>query len=348
MDYAGCDIEQTRALALCETVLRSLGAPHAHAKAQSELLVEADLRGRPSHGLQRLPTLAARINNGVLDPSAEPQLSEHTSSYTTVDGNHGFGPVAAYAALANLTAKAASSGIALAAVRNASHIGMLAPYVESIATAGQIALALTTSEALVHPLGGRTALLGTNPIGIGIPAGETPFVLDMSTAAISAGEIIAHQQRNTPLPAGRAIDKAGNPTTDPTDARGGAISPFGGAKGYGLGLAIELLVALLSATALGTEVTGTLDADRPATKGDIFIVIDPRVSGQDSDTAHLHAYLQTLRSSPVAPGINHVRIPGERMRQERASRQKNGIRYPQQLWQQLLDLERDPRVTDAR
>src|SRR5262249_34134003 len=150
------------------------------------------------------------------------------------------------------------------AIRRSSHLGMLAPYVERIIAAGHIGLMLTTSEALVHPAGGRTALIGTNPIAIGIPAEPVPFVLDMSTASISAGEIMARAHTGTELPLGRAVDADGAPTTDPHRAREGSISPFGGGKGYGLALAFELLVAWATQTALGTDVRGTLDVDQLA------------------------------------------------------------------------------------
>jgi LDH2 family malate/lactate/ureidoglycolate dehydrogenase len=335
------EIPASGAGALCERVLRAAGAPPSHAKVQTHLLIEADLRGRPSHGLQRLPTLVARIRNGVLAPGADPRLRWHTDVVVGVDGAGGFGPVAAFAATEAVAARARDKGVALAAVRNSSHVGMLAPYVESLAEQDVVGIALTTSEALVHPSGGRTALLGTNPIGVGVPSTAGAFVLDMSTAAISAGEIIAHEQRDIQLPSGRAVDAEGLPTTDPTRARTGAISPFGGAKGYGLGLAIELIVALLTRTALGAEVTGTLDVELPATKGDVFLAIDPAVLGGDSHVAYLDSYLAILRGAPTAPGVERVRIPGERMREERAVRAAAGIRYPQALWQELLALDRE-------
>lgn len=340
-EFVGCDAEVSRATDLCEHVLRAVGAPPAYATTQTRQLVEADLCGRASHGLQRLPTLVARVRNGVLAPAADPGLRWHTDVALSVDGGSGFGPVAAFAAIGALAPRARTHGIALAAVRNSSHIGMLAPYVESLAEGGFVGVALTTSEALVHPVGGRTALLGTNPIGVGVPAAGGPFVLDMSTAAISAGEIIAHEQRNTPLPPGRAIDSKGAPTTDPTEAKAGAISPFGGAKGYGLALAFELLVALLTGTALGTDVAGTLDTDLPTSKGDVFVAIDPSVFGPDSPSEHVDAYLTTLRSASTAPGVEQVRIPGDRTREQRDTRIRRGLQYPEQLWHELLALERE-------
>ncbi|MBS1878026.1 MAG: Ldh family oxidoreductase [Actinobacteria bacterium] len=329
-----------------EAILAKHGVGRSAAALQTSHLVEGDLRGRPSHGMQRLPTLIERIESGVLDPEAELQTSWTSDAFLAIDGHDGFGTVAIEAAIELLSDRAGRTGVAMAGVRRASHIGMLAPYLERICERGMVGIVMTTSEALVHPTGGRTALLGTNPIGVGVPADPEPFVLDMSTGSISAGEVIASAQRGESLPPGRCIDAAGNPTTVPERAQDGAISPFGGGKGYGLSLAIELLVALLSRTALGVEVRGTLDGHHPVTKGDAVIVIDPAVVGAPSPASYLSAYLEELRVAPTAPGYDSVLIPGDRMRSERERRLRAGIPLPAALWQELLRL-RDEKMAGA-
>ena len=320
---------------LCRAVLETAGAPQANADAQTRQLIAGDLAGRPSHGLQRLPTLIERIRNGVLDPAAEPAVSVRGAALD-VDGRGGFGPVALWAAVEAAIPMARAYGVAVASVRNSGHIGMLAPYVESIARRHLIGLLLTTSEALVHPAGGSAALVGTNPIGIGVPADPEPFVLDMSTAAISAGEIMAHAERGEALPPGRAVAADGVPTTDPKAALVGAISPFGGFKGYALGLGFELLVAALTGTAMGRDVHGTLDVTEPATKGDVLIV----ASGDRdaADAAAITRYLDELRASPTAPGVERVLVPGDRLRAESHRRRSDGVVYPSETWQRLSQL----------
>ncbi len=333
-------IDPVAATVISDRILRKHGTPPKHAALQAQLLVEADLRGRPSHGLQRLPLLVSRIERGLLVADAEPTVSWTSDAFARVDGHDGFGVVAARAAVRALAERSARTGVALAAIRASSHIGMLAPYLEDICKRGLVGIVLTTSEALVHPTGGREALIGTNPIGIGVPAGDDPFLLDMATSAISAGEIIAHGDRGMELPAGRAVDADGAPTVDPMRAREGAISPFGGAKGYGLGLAIELVVALLSDTALGRDVLGTLDAEHRATKGDVICVIDPVAAGIEQGARRLADYLDHLRASPTAPGVDRVLVPGDRMRSERTRRMEHGLTYPTALWDALETLDR--------
>lgn len=330
-------VSYSQELELVECVLSGLGASREETAAQSKLLLEADLRGRPSHGLQRLPTIAARVRNGLLRPGAPVTAQWRTDVFLDVDGGHGFGPYVAFETLGQLEERARAFGLAMGGIRCASHLGMLAPYLELATDRGLIAVVLTTSEALVHPAGGAVALLGTNPIGVGIPAGaQEPFILDMSTGAISMGEVIVHAQAGNALPLGVAVDGDGQPTTDASRAREGALAPFGGHKGYGLGLAFELLVSVLTGTALGNEILGTLDHDHPVTKGDLFLMLDPRVVG--CSTAEIGAYLDILRSSTPAVRSQPVRVPGDRSRSERARRMQDGIELSEALWQQVLAL----------
>jgi L-2-hydroxycarboxylate dehydrogenase (NAD+) len=192
----------------------------------------------------------------------------------------------------------------------------------------------------VHPHGGRTALIGTNPIGIGVPTGDgEPFILDMATGAISMGAVIAAAYRGDSIPVGVAVDAAGAPTTDPRAAQAGAISPIGGPKGYGLGLGIELLVGLLSGTALGTDVRGTLDAEHPVTKGDMFLIVDPSVLGAADLSARAAAFLAQIRRSPPAANTAlPVTTPGQRSRRTRRLRLTDGYDIPLGVWERALAL----------
>ncbi|MEN3280545.1 MAG: hypothetical protein V7607_1685 [Solirubrobacteraceae bacterium] len=323
---------------LATTVLRAHGAGQEEADVQARVLVEADLRDRHSHGIQRLPTLVGRMRNGLLQPMVEPELRWVSDAFLAVDGGFGFGPATAMQAIAALLERAARTGVALAAVRRSSHLGMLAPYAERIADDRCVGIVLTTSEALVHPWGGRLPLVGTNPIAVAVPTAGDPFILDMSTSAISMGQVLAFDQRGLELPEGAAVDADGLPTRDAGRARAGALSPFGGAKGYALGLAVELLVAGLTTTALGADVAGTLDVEHAVTKGDVVIVVDPRAAGVEGLEARVEAFLDELRSSPPAAGGDGVAIPGDRAREVRAMRLASGIPLPRALWEQLTAL----------
>jgi L-2-hydroxycarboxylate dehydrogenase (NAD+) len=331
-------IDAAQERALIEDVLGRLGATREEASDQATALVEGDLRGRPSHGVQRLPVIAQRIRRGLIRPGASHEATWTAEATLRVDGGFGFGAHVARHAAEMISERAARTGVAAATIRNASHLGMLAIYVEPLAANGLVAVAFTTSEALVHPWGGRVALVGTNPVAIALPADGEPFVMDMATGAISKGEVISRSHRGQKLPPGSAVDAEGNPTVDPAAADGGAISPFGGAKGFALGLAIELLVAALTETALGERVRGTLDVTDPVTKGDVLLVFDPVAAGVRPFGERLGEYLRELRASPPAPGAESVTIPGDRTRAERRRRLTKGIPLPALLWRELVAL----------
>lgn len=328
--------EQERELIL--SVLEALEVAPDRADIQAKLLLEADLRGHPSHGLQRLPTIAARIEHGVTVPDASPTWEWRGQAGAIVDGHHGLGPVVATTAVELATQGARDAAASVVAVRNANHIGILSPYLETMARDGLIGIASTTSEPLVHPWGGVKPVLGTNPIGVALPAQPEPFVLDMATSAVSMGKVLAHRAAGRSLPQGLAVDSAGEPTTDPDGAIEGAISPFGGAKGYALGLALELLVGCLSDTALGEEVVGTLDTTELCNKGDLFIAIDTAKMGVGDTAARAGEFLNQLRSAPAAPG-DRIRIPGERARAERERRAREGIEHSEMTWSEVVALQ---------
>ncbi|MCS0505017.1 Ldh family oxidoreductase [Ancylobacter mangrovi] len=316
---------------VCIAALARHGVSAANAGIQAELLVQAELMGHPSHGLQRLPRIIERIGNGVIDPVATGAHDWQTPSLLDVDGQMGLGPVVLVQALEEAARRTPETGVVLGAIHNSNHIGMLSWYVRHFAERGFVSIIVTTSEALVHPLGGRRAMIGTNPLAIGVPATPDPFVLDMASGLVSMGKIHDYAARGEPIPDNWALDAEGNPTTDAAAAKGGAIAPFGGGKGYGLGLGIELLVGALTGCALGTDVKGTLDSDKVCNKGDLFILIDPaHVRGTG-----ISAYLDEIRHiAPIDPAAP-VLVPGDRAVRVRAERTAKGIPVNPDVWRQI-------------
>lgn len=319
-----------------EDILVQYGAPDEYARIQAELLLEAELRGIPSHGLQRLPLILSRMTKGLIQPAKSGSGQWMRQAFLAVDGERGFGPVVMLEAMGAMKSAVACSGLAIAAISNSNHIGMLAYYAEAAAKSGLIGIITSTSEALVHPYGGTQAMLGTNPIAIGIPTGEEPFVLDLATSIVSMGRVNHHALRNAPIPLGWAVDADGNSTTNAQAAREGALAPFGGAKGYGLGLAFEFLVATLAGSSFAPQVRGTLDDANPANKGDLIILIDPKAGA--GKTAYLREYLEQLRSSRSDDPAHPVAIPGEGSRARRTEMLAAGIEIPQRLMDTLKTL----------
>jgi len=327
-------VNELRSLAL--EALSRAGVPDAHAKIQADLLIEGELRGLPSHGLLRLRRVIERIQAGLSAPGAKGAHSWAARNYLNVDGERGLGPVIAMEALDAIISRAREDGIAIAAIHNANHLGALAYYVEYAARQDITCIGLTISEALVHPYGGRKALIGTNPIAIGVPADPAPLILDMATSLVAMGKIYDYASKGLPIPLGWALDKNGDPTTDAEAAKSGAIAPFGGPKGYALGVAIEVLVASLTASAIGNKVRGTLDSTHPSNKGDVFIAISAPQASLARDI--VNAYLEELRQTDPATVGNPVLAPGDRARSSRESFLANGLDIDEKLHTDLQQM----------
>jgi LDH2 family malate/lactate/ureidoglycolate dehydrogenase len=243
------------------------------------------------------------------------------------------GPFVAESAHERAKSKLRECGIVAVAIRNSSHIGMIGYYCEKRAREGIICLAMTESEALVHPHGGTQALVGTNPIAIGVPSQPAPFVFDMATSTSAIGKIYASKHRGEPIPLGWAIDAEGNPTTNPDDALKGSLTPAAGPKGYGLGISIGILAGLLPGSEIGRLVLGTLDTEFRCTKGDFFLLLDPGAfAGGPTLASRVASYLDELRHSPPQKGCESVIVPGDRARGLREERERSGIPFPKEVW----------------
>jgi len=319
--------------ALIGHVLARLGANQQKCSIQADVLTEADLRGHHSHGLQRLPVLASRIKNRLIHVNVDPEYVWTADSVLSVDGKDGLGPYVAESALERASTALEQRGIVAVAIRNSSHIGMIGYYCEKRAREGLICIAMTESEALVHPHGGAQALVGTNPIAIGIPSQPSPFVFDMATSTSAIGKIYASKHRGEPIPLGWAIDADGNPTTNADEALKGSLTPAAGPKGYGLGISIGILAGLLPGGEIGRLVLGTLDTEFRCTKGDFFLLLNPAAfAGGPTLASRVASYLDELRHSPPQKGIRSVIVPGDRARELREERMRSGIPLPKEVW----------------
>ena len=320
------------AQSLAERLLITAGVPGPAATQQAELLLIAEAKGVPSHGLLRLPRLLRRLANGTASPTNTGKHEWLSPCYLSVDGEQGLGPVVALRALEAVVPAARRHGVAVCSITNNNHLGMLGFYAGRIAERGLVCLGMTTSEALVHPWGGTEAILGTNPLALGVPAQPHPLVLDMATSQISMGKVHDHALRGVPLEPGWALDADGNATIDPEAAKSGSIAPFGGPKGYGLGLGLGAMVTFLTGAAYGTAVGGTLDDDRLSNKGDLFILLS---GGAYSASEYLDQVRGSRRADPATP----VAVPGDGARARYRNSVADGIDVADDLWRELTALQ---------
>ncbi|GIW08501.1 MAG: dehydrogenase [Dehalococcoidia bacterium] len=324
---------------LAAAILHRLGAPGDIAGIVAESLVEANLLGHDSHGVIQLLRYASKVAEGSLQPAARATVRRRQGATATVDGGWGFGHPAAHLAVATAAPLAAEFGIAAVVVERVNHVGRLGEYVEALAAAGQIGIATAAGAGRggsVAPFGGRERIFGTNPIAIAVPvpSHRPPLVIDFATAAIAAGKIDIALAEGKPLPEGVLLDAAGVPTTDPAAfAAGGALLPFGGHKGSGLMLMIELVTSVLAgfAPASSTE----WQPGNPALL--IALAVDAFTS-RERFARLTEELLHRVESSAPAEGVAEVLLPGALEARTRAKREREGIPVPEPTWRQLIAL----------
>jgi L-2-hydroxycarboxylate dehydrogenase (NAD+) len=319
---------------LIRDVLAALGASAEEQRCVADALTEGDLRGYASHGLLRFPLMVQRIQAGTARVRAEPRVVSRRAAAALLDGDLGLGPFVATRAVDLAAMIAREQGLGVVGVFNNNHISLTGYYVERAARQGLIGLATTTGDAGVHPIGGIDRLFGTNPLAIAIPTAGEPFLLDMASSEGTFGRVFSARQRGETIPATWAVDAAGEPTTDPAEALTGSLRPFGGAKGYGLGLCLAILAGPVVRAATGPEVIGTIQPADPATKGDLFVLLDPEALGP-ADAARQAAteYLTRVRESRTAPDAEGIRVPGQRAMQLRSERLARGIPIDEATWE---------------
>jgi LDH2 family malate/lactate/ureidoglycolate dehydrogenase len=225
--------------------------------------------------------------------------------------------------------KARSQGIGWVGVRNGNHAGPASIYVTTAVEQDMIGIYGAVGSANhVPPFGGTDLLLGTNPIAIAVPAGESaPFVLDMATTVAAVGRIKSLAQRGEAMPEGWMVGRDGKPLTDPEKRDEGFLLPIGGAKGYGLAMALGLLAGTLNGAAFGKSVVDfTKDTGTATNTGQFFAAVSIAAFG---DVAAFKAtadmVFAELRVSETLPGHDAVRIPGEGRPAVYEDRSTNGI-----------------------
>ncbi len=324
-------------------LLAAAGAAEADAAIVADHLVDANLAGHDSHGVGMLPQYVRAIRGGVLDPRAHAAVEDRGGAVLAVDGRRGFGQIVAREATAAGIERARATGIALVALRNASHVGRVGAYGLQAAAEGFASVHFVNVVGhgpLVAPFRGSDARLSTNPVCVTVPAagGKPPVVLDFATSTVALGKVRVALNRGLPLPEGVLIDAAGRPTTDPRvmyEEPRGAILPLGLHKGYGLALACELLAGALGGG--GTLPTVAHEPDRISNNMLSFVFDPRRLPGFDRLDEEVAAAIDHVKASPPADPSLPVLVAGEPELRARAERESGGIPVERATWDQLVE-----------
>lgn len=315
---------------LSKDILTGHGLSNAEAEIVADELVNADMKGRHSLGVVLLPWIIDQSSDRVGDI----RIVHEGQCTALVDGGNNVGPVVSHFCMITGITKARTMGLAVVGAHN-KHTFVDAGYPARMAVLEHM-VALVFACGIgpaVAPWGSAQAVLGTNPLAIGIPSAATPFILDMATAKVARSEILLANQQGKDIPEGWALDKEGKPTTDPGEALEGSMIPFGGYKGSGLSMAIELLSGPLVRAKAGTVV--------PGERGMLFIVIDPSTF-VDSRLfeQQVASFLAEVKDSEKADGTLEILYPGERAQRAYDRAKEEGLDMPDSTYLQIKELHR--------
>jgi (2R)-3-sulfolactate dehydrogenase (NADP+) len=322
---------------LVTDALARAGAGADMAATTAAALVAAEAQGLGSHGLSRVAQYAGHLRNGRVNGEARPLLKQDKAAALLVDAQEGLAFPACALAVREAVRSARQCGAAFAGVTNSHHFGAAAWHLGAVAEAGMVGLAFGNSPAAMPAWGGKRALFGTNPIAAVFPRRDAPpLVIDLSLSEVARGKLMVAAREGKPIPLGWALDKDGNPTTDPKAGLAGMMLPAGGVKGAMLALIVELLCCALTGAAYGFEADSffTEEGNRPRI-GQAFMVIDP---GALAGTEVFHERIETLVEAMLEDP--DVRLPGQRRLALARQAEAEGIEVPAALLEQLEALAR--------
>jgi len=328
-------------------VFRGIGVPPEEASVCTEVLIEADLKGFDSHGVNRLkPVYYDRVRAGLQSPVTRLKVVREGPTTAVVDGGGGMGMVVAQRSMEMCIRKACELGTGMVAVRNSTHFGIAGHYAEMAATRGMIGVTGTNARPSVAPTFSVENMLGTNPLTFAMPTDEAfPFSLDCATSIIQRGKVEVYAREGKRLPEGLVIDQNGEYMTDPDHTLEGlmrgeaALLPLGGAgeetggyKGYGYSTVVEILSAALQSGNYLKALTGV-------NLGHFFIAVDVSAFTEPEEFRKTTGeILRSLRSARRAPSAARVYTAGEKEYITSLERREKGIPVTRGVQEELLQI----------
>ncbi len=256
----------------CARVFQTQKLSEHDARIAAQVLVAADARGIPSHGVARLWRYVNGLSSGTIRTEAPVKVIMESPSSVLVDAQGAMGAPVSARTMERVIEKATANGSAFGCVRDSNHFGIAGYYAMMALDHDMLGIAMTNTAALGVPTFGRQVMFGTNPLAFAAPADrERAFVLDMSTTVVTRGKLEVYDRLEKELPMGWAVDKSGHPASDARmilddmfHRLGGGILPLGGAgekfsgyKGYGLAVMVDILCAVLCGAPFGAGVADT-------------------------------------------------------------------------------------------
>lgn len=313
--------DELKAFAAALLDVAGFGAEQAYEMA--DLLVWANLRGIDSHGVLRIPRYIEMLQGGSVSADAEIADVRRFGAVCVLDAGKAPGATAMNRAAKEAAALAASFGLGWCGVRRTSHAGAIGYFVQQVTKQGMVGIAMTASKPLMGYFGAKGEVLSTNPLAIGVPLpdGRAPLILDMSTAAVALGKIMAAKDADKSIPVGWGVDADGADTTDPHKVA--AVLPMAGAKGSGLSLMIEVLCSLLVRNA---NIAPALTGGKGGGFNGMVLAVDPAAFGDRGEfLAQVADLARAIHAQEPSAGVDKVMLPGERGHEIERARLEEGV-----------------------
>ena len=299
---------------LAKNVFFKNGCDEETSNIMADLVMKAERDGSLSHGLFRVPAYVSGLKSGKINGKGNPDIKIISASVVKANGNNCLAPVVLNKSIPELIKLAKENGVAILAITNSHHMAAMWPETEIIAEQGLVAIACTSYKPAVAPAGSIKPLFGTNPISFAWPRkNKPPVVFDMATASMAMGEVQVAKREGHKVPLGTGLTKEGKDTTDPAEiADGGVLLPFGGYKGSGIAMMVELLAGALVGDNFSYETAEKDNNDGgPPSGGEFILAISPdKLSDTDWDI-HSSKFFDKMKS------MGDVRLPGERRHKNR-------------------------------
>ena len=320
---------------IVSAALQSAGARAPMADATARALVLAEAQGLASHGLSRVGQYSTHLRNGRVNGAAVPTVMHTKPAAAIVDAQEGLAFPACDLAVAEAIRRASECGIAIVGVSNSHHCGVVVDHLRAVAHAGMVGLGFANSPSAMPAAGGKHPIFGTNPVAAVFPRrGTDALMIDLSLSEVARGKLMVAAKSGRSIPLGWALDKNGQPTTDPQAGMDGSMLPVGAAsspKGAMLALVVELLVTALIGAQFGFEASSFfVDAGNRPRIGQTFIVIDPgALAGREYFLDRLEVLVTEMLSD------DGVRLPGARRETLRRAAEVSGINVSDAMLESL-------------
>ena len=317
---------------ICKHALRKSGYSCAQAATIADHLVDAELRGHPFAGLARALSIIEQLRESGKETDRDIKITRSGAAFAHLDGNDAVGYLVAHRATTLAIEKAKHVGVSVVGANGLWYTGNLAYYAEMAAREDLVTFIASNGSRIVAPHGGCEPKFCTNPFCIGFPTSrpDHPVIWDIGTSKIMFAQVKLAERLGISLPEGTAFDSAGRPTTNPLDVFQGAMAAWGGAKGSGLAMMIQLL-----GIAAGSDEPTPFMSDF----GFLIVAVDPGVlQPLEQVKQRADKFTESIRSTKMLPGEGPARMPFDRSIECRMESKARGwFEVEERVVQQLRD-----------